>query len=39
LTGQYFVNRAVHAMSSKARDRDAAGRLYEMSLQLAGLKA
>jgi retinol dehydrogenase 14 len=39
LTGQYFVNRAVHAMSPKARDRDVAGRLYDVSLALTGLKA
>ncbi|TLZ45300.1 MAG: SDR family oxidoreductase [Methanobacteriota archaeon] len=38
LTGQYFRDRAVHAMPPKAQDRDVARRLYEASLGLAGLK-
>ncbi|MGI0149566.1 MAG: SDR family oxidoreductase, partial [Thermoplasmata archaeon] len=38
LTGQYFVNRAVHPASRAAQDRDVARRLYDVSLQLTGLK-
>ena len=38
LTGQYFMDRRVHAMPAEARDREAAARLYEASLKLVGLQ-
>jgi NAD(P)-dependent dehydrogenase (short-subunit alcohol dehydrogenase family) len=37
LTGQYFVNRQVKAVSPEARDPDVARRLYDVSVKLAGL--
>ena len=37
LTGQYFVNRQVKALSPEARDPDVARRLYDVSVKLAGL--
>ncbi len=37
LTGQYFVNRQVKALSPEARDPDLARRLYDVSVKLAGL--
>ena len=38
LTGQYFRDRRVRAMPSEAQDREAARRLYDESLKLAGLR-
>jgi len=37
LTGQYFVNRQVKALSPEARDPNLARRLYDVSVKLAGL--
>jgi NAD(P)-dependent dehydrogenase (short-subunit alcohol dehydrogenase family) len=39
LTGQYFVDRQVKAVSREARDSDVARRLYDVSVRLAGLTA
>lgn len=39
LTGQYFAKRAVKAPAKKAQDPAVARRLYEVSLELTGLKA
>jgi len=39
LTGQYFVNRQVKALSKEAQDPDLARRLYDVSVRLAQLES